>query len=186
MRLSDQTNESPDIGPPPVAHFECDDPIKFEPRTVRQEQSDFTDTQDVSVALPANLETRRRRRESNTRFDSKKFHVFESSPLEKVTHSSTSVIALDSQSAQTTLKAGAKRKLNVRDAPVSTDEALTKPAEEFHYSRKVGPDSETGTTNPTAGQNAVPTAENRTTTLESGKRDRKILADSKSPCPPHE
>ena len=182
-RLSDQTNESPDIGPPPVAHFECDDPIKFEPRGTQAIRSESADIQEDSTFLPANLETRRKRRESNTRFDSKKLHVFGSSSPEKATHSPAATIALDSQNAKPTLKAGAKRKLSVRDATIPTNESATKVAEDFHYSRKNGLDPETMTTDLTTdltgSRKAGATFEGGVETQQPEVEARKVLGNSK-------
>ncbi|KAI9714295.1 MAG: hypothetical protein M1820_000256 [Bogoriella megaspora] len=125
VRLSDQTNESPDIGPPPIAHFECDDPIKFDTKT-SQLQSNDPEIDDMPANVFANLETRRKRRESNTRFDSRRSQLFQSlSPDQAKSSSAMSVV---NQNARTTLKAGAKRKMSAREGlPETTD---------FHYSRK--------------------------------------------------
>ena len=59
---------------------------------------------------------------------------------------------------------------------------MTKPAEDFHYSRKVVPDAGTTMTDLDTSQNAAAEAEKRTETQRPGMGDRKVLADSKYGC----
>ncbi|KAL9091680.1 MAG: hypothetical protein Q9165_004756 [Trypethelium subeluteriae] len=178
LRLSDQTNESPDIGPPPVAHFECDDPIRFEPRRNQIEQPNESDVDGISVALPPNLETRRKRRESNTRFDSKRIHVFDSSSPKDHTDRQLGTVALDSQNTKPTLKAGAKRKLSVRDETGSMDEAGPRPTEDFYYSRKISSESESLTADHDVSPKTVDKIEKRGELRQSGSGDRRVLGSS--------
>ncbi|KAL9065312.1 MAG: hypothetical protein Q9157_007514 [Trypethelium eluteriae] len=175
LRLSDQTNESPDIGPPPVAHFECDDPIKFEPRRNQTEQPDLNDADGISVALPPNLETRRKRRESNTRFDSKRIQVFESSSPKDQTGLQFTTVALEPHDTKPTLKAGAKRKLSVRDGTGAINETGPRPTEDFYYSRKISPESESMTANHDTSQKTVDRIEKMAELRQSGSGERKVL-----------
>ena len=59
------TTDSPDLGPPPVAHFDEGDPIKFDATQKLSPES----VEDAQPQLSANLETRKRRRESSHRMD---------------------------------------------------------------------------------------------------------------------
>ena len=59
------TTDSPDLGPPPVAHFDEGDPIKFDATQRLSPES----TEDGQQKLSANLETRKRRRESSHQID---------------------------------------------------------------------------------------------------------------------
>lgn len=100
--------DSPDLGPPPVAHFEQGDPIKFDPSPEESSgQIPSADAEEAHPALSANLETRKKRRESSHRREG-----------------GTSRANLDCIKAQSSkeavgvsqpLKSGAKRKLNVRE-----------------------------------------------------------------------
>ena len=108
--LTDSTNvtDSPDLGPPPVAHFDEGDPIKFDPKPERPSTKTTSGSREQSRLLPANLETRKKRRESSH-------------------HQDTGDKRLNMQDSEETaprdpgavkgqpLKTGAKRKLDVRD-----------------------------------------------------------------------
>ena len=108
--LQDST-ESPDLGPPPVAHFEVPDPVKFDADTRNLPSGD---EQDV-VQLPSTLEKRRRRRTSALLQDMPR-------EAEQSVQPPESPIGL-------LLKAGAKRKLDaseleepiVKSSPVADD-----------------------------------------------------------------
>lgn len=102
------STDSPDLGPPPVAHFEEGDPIKFDP-TQDQAPHDGSaeNTEEAQPKLSANLETRKKRRESSHRRD---VDVNDNVDSTKITAS----MATDVPTTQP-LKSGAKRKLNVRD-----------------------------------------------------------------------
>ena len=100
--------DSPDLGPPPVAHFEQGDPIKFDsPRDEQSKQPLSTNDENVHPKLSANLETRKKRRESSHRREGDLSGLIldpTKKPLSRV-----------SSSADQPLKSGAKRKLNVRE-----------------------------------------------------------------------
>lgn len=65
--LPDAANaiDSPELGPPPIAHFEGGDPTKFDPGEVDVQpgKTPFAED-DIPPAMFANLETRKRRRET--------------------------------------------------------------------------------------------------------------------------
>jgi hypothetical protein len=137
IRLSDgSSNGSPDLGPPPVARFECQEPIKFDARDVAEPQEIESPTEseaelekkpqdeDLPASLSVNLETRRKRKDSQPKLELRRHSILPPpSP-------STS----DAEVTAPTLRTGAKRKLADRDldkpanAPSKTD---------FTFSRKV-------------------------------------------------
>ena len=116
--MADPANvtDSPDLGPPPVAHFEEGDPIKFEHNQVKRTASEATD--ELQPSLSANLETRRKRRESS--------HHLETS---------RAAIADTNSGTGQPLKSGAKRKLNARDDedPV---EKISSEKDDFRFNRR--------------------------------------------------
>jgi hypothetical protein len=130
IRLSDgSSNGSPDLGPPPVARFECQDPIKFDAQTAADSQKAEAQAvaeaepeirpqeEDLPASLSINLETRRKRKDSQPKLELRRHSILPPpSP-------STS----DSEATASTLRTGAKRKLADRDldkptkAPGKTD-----------------------------------------------------------------
>jgi len=119
LRLSDQSNESPDLGPPPVAHFECEDPIKFDPPAPKEPATrDTEDEENIPAEMSVNLETRRKRKDSQSKVEPNN---------ELLPDVSTDV-------EQTVpIRTSTKRKLNVRD---SDDVPKLAPTEDFRYSRR--------------------------------------------------
>jgi len=137
IRLSDgSSNGSPDLGPPPVARFECQEPIKFDARNAAESQEVESPTEsepeterksqdeDLPASMSVNLETRRKRKDSQPKLELRRHSIIPPpSP-------STS----DAEATAPTLRTGAKRKLADRDldkpanAPSKTD---------FTFSRKV-------------------------------------------------
>lgn len=91
-----------------MAHFDEGDPIKFDPKPERPSSKTTSGSREQSRPLPANLETRKKRRESSHHRDTgdKKFNMQDSE--ETVPRDSGTVKGQP-------LKSGAKRKLNVRD-----------------------------------------------------------------------
>ncbi|KAK8210267.1 hypothetical protein M8818_003434 [Zalaria obscura] len=129
LRLSDHSNESPDLGPPPVAHFECEDPIKFDPQPQPQPQGTEGNEADgeeeeLSAALSVNLETRRKRKDGQTRLSLRRTSLF----------GEDAEAGVQGQPVRTS----AKRKLSVREADDSAG------AVEFRFSRKVATESGKG------------------------------------------
>ncbi|KAK0263309.1 hypothetical protein B0A54_00670 [Friedmanniomyces endolithicus] len=124
MRLSDQgSNESPDLGPPPVAHFDYEDPVKqlslraSGPSTATLEEEE----EGLPATLSINLETRRRRKDSQPKLEIRRHSIIAQSPKKT------------DNEPLTILRTGAKRKLADRelDKPVPS---LAK--SDFTFSRK--------------------------------------------------
>jgi hypothetical protein len=136
IRLSDgSSNGSPDLGPPPVARFECPDPIKFDPLAAgRPEELEAeiiaepeTDSRPQDEDLPAsmsiNLETRRKRKDSQPKLELRRHSILPPSPP---SHSEAEITA-------PTLRTGAKRKLADRDL----DKPMKSPSKtDFTFNRK--------------------------------------------------
>ena len=100
--------DSPDLGPPPVAHFEHRDPIKFDSKQDDTSlQASIASIEEANPKLPANLETRKKRRESSHRRIGGIGGVGPNSSKGSSSKEAISVIQ--------PLKSGAKRKLNVRE-----------------------------------------------------------------------
>lgn len=116
--VAQDSTESPDLGPPPVAHFDVQEPIKFD----ASRQSEQASADDVSHP-PSALERRRRRRTSALLQDMSK----EDDP------------AVETQQPEITtpqlLKAGAKRKLDASELeePVRRQSSES---EEFVFQRR--------------------------------------------------
>ena len=107
--IADSANitDSPDLGPPPVTHFDGD-PIKFD--TLQREPSSEADSAIIGEAhprLPANLETRKKRRESS--------HHRESD-ITRVNPNPAKILpSKEAANLSQPLKSGAKRKFSVRE-----------------------------------------------------------------------
>ncbi|KAH9811165.1 Shugoshin C terminus [Teratosphaeria destructans] len=124
IRLSDHSsNESPDLGPPPVAHFDYEDPVKPQtsPTASRSSPVDSKEDDDTLPGLSVNLETRRRRKDGQPKLvEIRRRSILPQSP-EKEGEGSTM------------LRTGAKRKLADREMDRPT-RPLVK--DEFTFSRK--------------------------------------------------
>jgi hypothetical protein len=137
IRLSDgSSNGSPDLGPPPIARFECQEPIKFDARNVEEAQEDESPAEsepelerksqdeDLPASMSVNLETRRKRKDSQPKLELRRHSILPP----------PSPSTAESEVTAPTLRTGAKRKLADRDlekqgnAPSKTD---------FAFSRKV-------------------------------------------------
>lgn len=107
--LDDETaaSDSPELGPPPIAHFDVAEPINFAPaptpidRTAQTADVHMGHEEDIKP-LPDNLERRRRRRESALMGD-----------MSNLISSDIEIANPAKQSMS--LKTGAKRKLDVRE-----------------------------------------------------------------------
>lgn len=109
--------DSPDLGPPPIAHFDEGDPIKFDHNQIALSRKNASpNSEEEHPPLPANLETRKKRRESA--------HHLETSRSVATDTTSTTGQAL---------KTGAKRKLNTRDDDDLAEKFQEKDA--FHFNR---------------------------------------------------
>ncbi|KAL1612473.1 hypothetical protein SLS60_000700 [Paraconiothyrium brasiliense] len=121
-------SQSPDIGPPPVSHFDIEEPIAFKHSPSADEQCDMA-CDGEEVVLPMNIEPRRKRRESGPRM--RRMSLFESpreEPEEKHQEDSQEV-------PEKTVRTGAKRKFSVQE-----DDNQSQPqAEPFHFNRRGTP-----------------------------------------------
>jgi hypothetical protein len=137
IRLSvGSSNGSPDLGPPPIARFECQEPIKFDARNVEEAQEEESPAEsepelekksqdeDLPASMSVNLETRRKRKDSQPKLELRRHSILPP----------PSPSTAESEVTAPTLRTSAKRKLADRDldkpgnAPSKTD---------FTFSRKV-------------------------------------------------
>ena len=98
------TTDSPDLGPPPVAHFDEGDPIKFDATQKLSSES----VEDAQLKLSTNLETRKRRRESSHQKDVGVKNV----DMDSQEYTASVATAL---APSHPMKPSTKRKLNARD-----------------------------------------------------------------------
>ncbi|KAJ9642566.1 hypothetical protein H2199_004947 [Coniosporium tulheliwenetii] len=129
--LEAQVSESPELGPPPVAHFEEEgDPIKSDAGAVVCEGEE----EEVPNELSVNLETRRRRKDGvvgREKMGVRKVAVFQSPPTDDSGDGAKSEGVMGQ-----TLRTGAKRKLSAREEDEKTLPAKEVVAEDFRFSRK--------------------------------------------------
>lgn len=107
--LPDAANavDSPELGPPPIAHFEDGDPTKFDPSEDNLHPSKILITEDdIQPSIFANLETRKRRRETTNLRDTISLGMDSDDVKHPITAEQPSLI-------RKSLKSGAKRKLDV-------------------------------------------------------------------------
>ncbi len=115
------TTDSPDIGPPPVSQFVDEDPVKIDlPKRARKD--DGEDLTSLDPALSVNLEQRRKRKDST-------------GPVEPRKPSKDDEAARE---AAVALKAGAKRKLSVRDDEDAHPKVDSSSPDDFKYTRTTG------------------------------------------------
>ncbi|KAH6875497.1 shugoshin [Alternaria rosae] len=119
--LEDPDSQSPDIGPPPVARFEDEDPIGFDPSPAIEEQREEA-ADDGEPALSVNLETRKKRRESGPKLNIRRVSLFES-PEET------------EEPVAKPLRTGAKRKFSVQE----DEEVNQAKSDAFRFSRRNAP-----------------------------------------------
>ena len=167
LRLSDQSNESPDLGPPPVAHFDCEEPIKFDARPIADAgtlPSEKEEVETILADLAINLETRKKRKESSTKSSLRRNSLFEE--------------ATEEQPAPR-LKTSAKRKLHVREEEDTPTSVLK---DDFKFSRK-GAGTEEATGNESSTESTMDDTHGTINVdvpmqvAESGPR--RVLGDSK-------
>ncbi|KAG9695662.1 hypothetical protein KCU95_g11050, partial [Aureobasidium melanogenum] len=126
VRLSNHSNPSPDIGPPPIVHFDNEDPIKFDPLSTEIDQPDYNEQDDnptsdhesLPTNLSVNLETRRKRKDS-------KLQLRRSSLLPP---------NLDDDEQPQLTRTSAKRKLSMRDVEDEVEKRVVK--DDFKFSRR--------------------------------------------------
>ena len=110
-----------------MAHFDEGDPIKFDHKPERPSSKTTSVLREQSRPLPANLETRRKRRESS--------HHRETGDKKLDTQASDETAQMDSGAVKgQPLKTGAKRKLNVRDE--GEEMGRSNDQEMFHFKSK--------------------------------------------------
>lgn len=127
--LEDPDSQSPDLGPPPVAHFEDEGPIKFQSQPNQTEDTVEQDQDGPNPALSINLETRKKRRDSNAKISIRRMSVFQSPPEggEEGTTPSND---------QSAIRTGAKRKLSAREEEESQDTGVEPQGDDFRFSRR--------------------------------------------------
>lgn len=136
--------DSPDLGPPPVAHFESEEvPIRFDPSSMPTTSDRDVEQEVGNPVLSANLETRKRRKDggSNAELLATKGNGA-AYGVEELTFSVLTTEKEQSGSSQhlnVNLNPPAKRKLSVRDAEeVSSDEGTTATGkDESLYNRRL-------------------------------------------------
>ena len=124
--LEDPESQSPDIGPPPTSSFDSEEPIAFDPNPLPDEHMEDVPAED-EPALPMNLETRKKRRESGPKLNIRRISVFESPEETK-------------EKVAKPVRTGAKRKFSVQedeDRPEAQDE-------QFNFNRRTTQEAETG------------------------------------------
>ncbi|KAF1988070.1 hypothetical protein K402DRAFT_392343 [Aulographum hederae CBS 113979] len=180
--LADPALESPDLGPPPVAHFDDEDPIKFDPqvRPVSEDVAEEPPVESLPVNMSVNLETRRRRKDSQPRSDMRRMSVFQSPPEAPTSG------AITEPGQNLPIRTGAKRKLSARD---DDGASILKVAEDFAFSRKSGSEKQLVQTGqaPSDGVDSAPPPlpetveksrkERPIARLSSAASDRRILGD---------
>ncbi|KAK3071834.1 hypothetical protein LTR53_007927 [Teratosphaeriaceae sp. CCFEE 6253] len=169
IRLSDHSsNESPDLGPPPIAHFDYEDPIKHVSPSANRLSSRYTeDEEELPASLSVNLETRRRRKDGQPKLEIRRHSVASQSPKK------------DDAEASTMLRTGAKRKLADRDLDKPTKPP---PKGDFTFSRKLtASDSKTAVDrdpSESAGASIVQRVEGADSVLGTPPRPaRRVLGD---------
>lgn len=161
VRLSDHSsNESPDLGPPPVAHFDYEtagDPVKNPSPLGNKVSLPPTDSaeEELPASLSINLETRRKRKDGQPRIEVRRRSLMPPQSPEN-----------ESEQPSAILRTGAKRKLADREA----ERPIKPPSKgDFTFSRKVSSeDGKTSTVEEQRKQSAAETGDQPT---------RKVLGD---------
>lgn len=170
IRLSDHSsNESPDLGPPPVARFDYEgDPVKqasplgnkvsLSPVIPPAEEED-----DLPATLSVNLETRRKRKDGQPKLEIRRRSVLPPQSPQKI-----------GDEGSTILRTGAKRKLADRE----TEKPIRPPSKgDFTFSRKSNGEDASGSET-VAEQARQPDARPK------DKPARKVLAEKSSNMSP--
>jgi hypothetical protein len=126
--LEDPESQSPDLGPPPTSSFEVEGPIAFDLNPGQDEHMDDVPAED-EPALPMNLETRKKRRESGPKLNIRRISVFESPE---------DIKEKEKEKPGKLVRTGAKRKFSVQE-----DEVRSEAQEDnFDFSRRNAPETE--------------------------------------------
>ncbi|KAL8711332.1 MAG: hypothetical protein Q9220_004229 [cf. Caloplaca sp. 1 TL-2023] len=116
--------DSPDLGPPPIAHFEASDPIKFDAGEAGNADEEFLQpSDDFNPALLANLETRRKRKGSSQPGEDQIIDL----PGQQDERGGRPAAPYE---LEHTLKAGAKRRFSAREDGVEYSTAAPKRREQ--------------------------------------------------------
>ncbi|KAI9701492.1 MAG: hypothetical protein M1836_001548 [Candelina mexicana] len=155
--LSDpiNNNDSPDLGPPPIVHFEEEDPIKFDPGQRGNESGLGLDG--VHEVPTANLETRKKRRDSTTIPDFKRASRFEPRAGQSMEPST----ATAQEAPEQPLRVSAKRKLDVRDLEDRSGPTRSTEGDDFPFQRNA---STSTSSSEKQDQENLTTAESRVST----------------------
>jgi hypothetical protein len=160
IRLSDQSsNESPDLGPPPVARFDYEDPVKQASPSPVRAAAPVGDEDVLPASLAVNFETRRKRKDGSSRLEIRRHSILPQSPGKAEGEPPASAI----------LRTGAKRKLADRES----DKPIKPPSNgDFTFSRKANGDDARG-----AGRKMASAARTDEPVPTSPKPSRKVLGD---------
>lgn len=182
-------NDSPEIGPPPVAHFEEGDPVNFyqERKYIPSKTSPKPEGRDRPDTF-TNLGARKKRRESSNLGQALLDETIETDSLQP---SNSSVMSL---SHSQPFKSGAKRKLNLRERDGKSGPAKTLEADEFLFDRRplnsaktspakqsiVKPGNSASHTAPEDINKGVSSVRVKEITNTTTSKNRKVLGPSKS------
>ncbi|KAK3673857.1 hypothetical protein LTR78_006412 [Recurvomyces mirabilis] len=176
IRLSGHSsNESPELGPPPVAHFDYEDPVKQASPSARLSSPKVAEDDELPAALSINLETRRKRKDSQPKLEIRRHSILAQSPKKTDAEPSTM------------LRTGAKRKLADRDL----DKPIRPPTkDDFAFSRKtVVPALKSAAQQDGASADSEPAqsieVQARDVTSTPSKAVRKVLGDKSVNMSPH-
>lgn len=123
--VEQNSSDSPDIGPPPRTFLDRRE--SFE--SIKKPSQDSAEESQLPDLLSANLETRRRRRETSVRRDSSLVSALDLSPSKDPIRGSE---LLSSQP----IRAGAKRKLDVEDRPIEAQRSSSDDSEALLFRKK--------------------------------------------------
>jgi hypothetical protein len=173
-----EASESPDLGPPPVAHFDVPDPIKFEPRRPVAATGSLPTDEETAMVASTNLETRRKRRVSSFLENTS---ILPEEPQNTVA---------EAQEIDISLKPGSKRKLSIREEDHNMN-AASKSSDDFSFQRRSATSStplprtnNSRFTRPATKQGTQPT--NEQPLVSPPKKDqptRKVLAPKSTNSP---
>ncbi len=138
---SSNTNDSPDLGPPPIAHFEEEDPIKFDPGQLQNEPGHgFDGVHEISATLSANLETRKKRRDSTSVSEFKRASRFEP----RIGQAREPSFTVSQEAPEQPLRVSAKRKLDARDVDDQPGHARLAEGDDFTFQRNAATSTTSG------------------------------------------
>nr|POE85494.1 shugoshin [Quercus suber] len=174
MQLSDHnSNGSPELGSPPIAHFDYDEHEKLpSPLPITSDATDSYEYDIIPVRLSANLETRRSRKRETSKLCIGTGSLLSQSPARA-----------DFETTALTLRTGAKRKLADRDREHKKTESPT--------GEELAPMRDEDSTNGQAGLTAPSLISERVTETDGGgsaeiqqKPLRKVLGDKSTNISP--